>query len=238
MREATKAHTYRHMISKTPLPSDWMFRLTSLVETRKNDDSCIQQLLELLVQMTQVGNISIAMPESTGRFRSRYSSRNVENGMYSHSVQQGLSRAQECGSVLIMREGSTRPDLYSRDMLAPSDFSGRDHCLLVPLKLRHTTLAVMVLDLRETLAGSLPLKELWLVCSQIAHMLATQIVPNFQTLYSRPYRKVDEGDLDEICSTITKCGGNKTMAARLLGLTPRQLRYRLSKLSGGESSQG
>ena len=81
------------------------------------------------------------------------------------------------------------------------------------MRIRQSTLAVLVLDLRDVVAGNLPLQELWFICSQLAHIMATQVIPNFQTLYSRPYQRVNESDLDQIQETVAKCGGNKTMAA-------------------------
>jgi transcriptional regulator with GAF, ATPase, and Fis domain len=217
-------------MNKTEVPVDWLGQLSNVLEARQNDQQTIQQLLALLVKMTKVENISIAVPDNASRFQAKYSSRQVENGVYSFAVQHSLCRAFETGSVLIVREGSERPETYQRESLSPLDFSHRDHCLLVPLRLRQSTLAVMVLDLRDILAGSLPLNELWFICSQLSHTMATQVVPNFQTMYSRPYQRVDANELDEIQETVDKCGGNKTMAAKILGLTPRQLRYRLSKL--------
>ena len=47
---------------------------------------------------------------------------------------------------------------------------------------------------------------------------------------SRPYMKVQEGDTDEIATAIRRFGGNKTHAARSLGMTVRQLRYRIQRL--------
>jgi len=47
----------------------------------------------------------------------------------------------------------------------------------------------------------------------------------------RPYMKVDEKLGDEILSTLKQANGNKTLAARMLGMTTRQLRYRISKLN-------
>jgi transcriptional regulator with GAF, ATPase, and Fis domain len=230
MHEVAKIHSYRHAMNKTEVPVDWLGQLSNVLEARQNDQQTIQQLLALLVKMTKVENISIAVPDNASRFQAKYSSRQVENGVYSFAVQHSLCRAFETGSVLIVREGSERPETYQRESLSPLDFSHRDHCLLVPLRLRQSTLAVMVLDLRDILAGSLPLNELWFICSQLSHTMATQVVPNFQTMYSRPYQRVDANELDEIQETVDKCGGNKTMAAKILGLTPRQLRYRLSKL--------
>ncbi len=231
MYDVAKIQNYRQSVNKIDLPVDWMAQLASVLEARQNDEQTIQQLLKLLVDLTSIENISIAIPDTSNRFQAKYCSRQIENGVYSFTVQHSLCRAFESGSVLVIREGSERSEAFNRDALSPMDFSHRDHCLLVPLRLRQTTLAVLVLDLRNVVAGSLPLQELWFVCAQIAHTMATQVVPNFQTLYSRPYQRVNENELDEIQQTVEKCGGNKTMAAKILGLTPRQLRYRLSKLS-------
>lgn len=231
MYDVAKIQNYRHAVNKIDVPADWMAQLSNVIEARQNDEQTVQQLLKLMVNMTSIENISIAIPDASNRFQAKHSSRQIENGVYSFAVQHSLCRAFESGSVLVIREGSERPEAFNRDALSPMDFSHRDHCLLVPLRLRQTTLAVLVLDLRNVVAGSLPLQELWFVCAQIAHTMATQVVPNFQTLYSRPYQRVNENELDEIQQTVEKCGGNKTMAAKILGLTPRQLRYRLSKLS-------
>jgi transcriptional regulator with GAF, ATPase, and Fis domain len=231
MYDVAKIHNYRHAVNKTTVPADWMAQLSTVLEARQNNDQAIQQLLKLMVQVTTIENLSIAIPDASNRFQAKYCSRQVENGVYSFVVQHSLCRAFESGSVLLIREGSERPEAFNREALSPVDFGHRDHCLLIPLRLRQTTLAVLVLDLRNVLAGSLPLQELWFICTQLAHTMATQVVPNFRTLYSRPYQRVNESELDEIQKTVEKCGGNKTMAAKILGLTPRQLRYRLSKLA-------
>jgi Bacterial regulatory protein, Fis family. len=231
MYDVAKIPNYRQGINKIDVPVDWMTQLSSVLEARQNDGQTIQQLLKLMVDVTTIDNISIAIPDASNRFQAKHCSRQVENGVYSFTVQHSLCRAFESGSLLVIREGSERPEAFNRDAISPMDFSHRDHCLLVPLRLRQTTLAVLVLDLRNVVAGSLPLQELWFICAQLAHTMATQVVPNFQTLYSRPYQRVNENELGEIQLTVTKCGGNKTMAAKILGLTPRQLRYRLSKLS-------
>ena len=47
---------------------------------------------------------------------------------------------------------------------------------------------------------------------------------------ARPYMKVQEGEIEEIARAIRKFGGNKTHAARSLGMTVRQLRYRIERL--------
>lgn len=47
---------------------------------------------------------------------------------------------------------------------------------------------------------------------------------------ARPYMKVKDGEVDEIQRAIHRFGGNKTHAARSLGMTIRQLRYRIERL--------
>jgi Nif-specific regulatory protein len=47
---------------------------------------------------------------------------------------------------------------------------------------------------------------------------------------ARPYMKVQEGEMEEIARAIRKYGGNKSHAARSLGMTIRQLRYRIERL--------
>lgn len=47
----------------------------------------------------------------------------------------------------------------------------------------------------------------------------------------RPYIRVDLHDRERLLSTLQRTGGNQTRAAELLGMTLRQLRYRLAKLA-------
>ena len=49
-------------------------------------------------------------------------------------------------------------------------------------------------------------------------------------LTGRPYNKVKTEDTEKIIQALRKAGGNKTRAAALLGMTPRQFRYRMEKL--------
>lgn len=46
----------------------------------------------------------------------------------------------------------------------------------------------------------------------------------------RPYMRVKANQSSEILGALKKTGGNQTLAARILGLTVRQLRYRIAKL--------
>jgi Nif-specific regulatory protein len=46
----------------------------------------------------------------------------------------------------------------------------------------------------------------------------------------RPYIKVNENDKGSIVAAMRKHHGNKTRAALSLGMTPRQLHYRIKKL--------
>jgi Nif-specific regulatory protein len=46
----------------------------------------------------------------------------------------------------------------------------------------------------------------------------------------RPYARVSEDEVGQICAVLRDHRGNKTRAAIALGMTPRQLRYRMQKL--------
>jgi Nif-specific regulatory protein len=48
--------------------------------------------------------------------------------------------------------------------------------------------------------------------------------------FPRPYRKVQDDERDRIIAALRQAQGNKTHAARQLGMSPRQLHYRLIKL--------
>ena len=54
--------------------------------------------------------------------------------------------------------------------------------------------------------------------------------PFGSTLTGRPYNKVKTEDTEKIIEALTKASGNKTRAAALLGMTPRQFRYRMERL--------
>lgn len=56
--------------------------------------------------------------------------------------------------------------------------------------------------------------------------------PKF-TFSNRPYMKVQDGEKSLILETLVASRGNKTQAALALGLTPRQLQYRMQKLGLG-----
>ncbi|MBR9828838.1 MAG: GAF domain-containing protein [Oceanospirillales bacterium] len=49
--------------------------------------------------------------------------------------------------------------------------------------------------------------------------------------FSRPYSWVREDEEQQLVAALQQTGGNKTRAAALLGMTPRQFRYRLEKLA-------
>lgn len=54
--------------------------------------------------------------------------------------------------------------------------------------------------------------------------------PAFDTMPARPYQRVTNDERTDIEEALRSARGNKTYAARQLGLTPRQLYYRLTKL--------
>lgn len=213
----------------SPVPNLWLSGVTDIIENRYRDEDSIQQLLLLVTEHCGLSNVSVALPDSGSRFKAQYSSTGVSNGIYSFAVQHALCRQFESREWLVIKEGHERPEHFQP---ALDSLKQQDRCLLVPLVLRQSVLAVLVMDLRGICAESIDLALVNFLGAQIAHMLATQVVPNFKTLYARPYQRVQADELSDIQAAIAKCNGNKTMAARVLGLTPRQLRYRLSKLSG------
>jgi len=209
----------------------WLSDLTEIVEGRYQDDDSVQRLLMLVSEHTGLENVSIALPDSPSRFKARYSSVGIEGGVYSYAVQHALCRQFESLEWLVIKEATDRSERFER---GHSQLSAQDRCLLMPLVMRQSVLAVLVMDLRNVDIKRLDIHWVHCMGAQIAQMLATQVVPNFKTLYARPYQRVKEDELGDIHAAIRKCNGNKTMAARVLGLTPRQLRYRLAKL-GSES---
>lgn len=218
--------------TRTHAPAAWLESLADVIEGRYQDEECIQRLLMLVSDNTGLRNVSIALPDSPSRFRAQFCSTGVSNGVYSFAVQHALCRQFESREWLVIKEGSERPDRFEPGSAV---LSPQDRCLLVPLVLRQSVLAVMVMDLRGARADQVELPLVRCLGAQIAQVLATQVVPNFKTLYARPYQRVQDDELSDIMAAINKCSGNKTMAAKVLGLTPRQLRYRLAKL-GAELS--
>ena len=63
------------------------------------------------------------------------------------------------------------------------------------------------------------------------------VAPAFQpdragfTESGRLYSRVNADQCEQIIAALKQTGGNKTRAARLLGMTSRQFRYRLEKLN-------
>ncbi len=102
--------------------------------------------------------------------------------------------------------------------------------LLIPLRINNTCVGVMVLVFEAGKLTELPLPWLRLLVSVFAQCMCSTLLPNFVTLYARPYQRVEEGELTRIQDVLDRCSGNKTMAAKVLNMTPRQLRYRLEKL--------
>ena len=55
-------------------------------------------------------------------------------------------------------------------------------------------------------------------------------VPSGTNMFSRPYARVNNNERQHILETLQASGGNKTQTAYVLGMTTRQLYYRLEKL--------
>jgi Nif-specific regulatory protein len=59
-----------------------------------------------------------------------------------------------------------------------------------------------------------------------------QVAPSLPARQSplRPYGRVDSHSVDVLLHALQQCGGNKSRAAQLLGMTARQFDYRWKKL--------
>lgn len=101
--------------------------------------------------------------------------------------------------------------------------------LFLPLRVNHTVIGMLVLALRHGQAAHVNVPWVKLLASVLAQCISTCLIPNFITLYARPYQRVDSDEFSHIETVLEQCNGNKTMAAKVLGMTPRQLRYRLEK---------
>ncbi|MGB1092892.1 MAG: helix-turn-helix domain-containing protein [Oceanobacter sp.] len=225
MQKITDIQGYR--ASKANPHLELLSSLSDIIENRYQDEESIQKILALIAEHSSLDNVSIALPDSPSRFKAQYCSNGVSNGVYSFAVQHALCRMFDSREWLVIKEGNDRPEKFD---MATSRLASRDRCLLMPITIRQSALAVLVMDLRSANLEKIDLTVVQFLVSQVAHILSTQIVPNFKTLYARPYQRVQADELGDIKAAIAKCNGNKTMAAKVLGLTPRQLRYRLAKL--------
>jgi Nif-specific regulatory protein len=59
-------------------------------------------------------------------------------------------------------------------------------------------------------------------------------LPSSAAMPMRSYSWVREDEAQDLLEALRRAGGNKTRAAMLLGMTPRQFRYRMVKLGLGE----
>lgn len=100
-----------------------------------------------------------------------------------------------------------------------------DHWITVP-QINHVLSSETLRDEKPQADASLPATD----------RLTDDIQPDNETNHpanndkSRPYARVSNDDLDIIQQALVRTGGNQAQAARLLGYTSRQLRYRLKKL--------
>lgn len=218
--------------------NDWLSGVAHILEARYQDDESIQQFLEMLVEYSGITTMSLALPDGPNRYRPRYSSTGISDGVYSFSVQNALCRQFETNEWLLLYDDTNAispvepidETLVIKPRTMPSGGEQSPRCCLVPVFIRRSVLASLIIDLRQYPSGEINVTMMKFIAAQIATIMATQIVPNFATLHARPYKKVTGHELIHIHAAVDKCNGNKTMAAKILGLTPRQLRYRLAKL--------
>jgi len=214
-----------------PSTSD-MSWLTELLEQRAFNNFTAKQLLELFVRLPGVrcvqtfgatrknqqlvlelthysGDMAV---ENTAAMEAAMDRAFQRQQAYHGGAQQGMS---ELGSELnIAREPALATSTH----------------LLLPLRINNTCVGVLALVCEEGRVAALPLHWVKLLVALFAQCMCSTLLPNFVTLYARPYQRVEEGELGRIQDVLDRCSGNKTMAAKVLNMTPRQLRYRLEKL--------
>ncbi len=233
MTKVSSVPQYSSPVTSAANTASWLTEVSHIIEDRYQDEQCIQQLIDLLAHHLDIRSISLAVPDSNYRYRPCYSTLGIQDGTFSFAVQNAICRQFDTGQwLLVFDDESIDTFSVSNHQSLLNQFSEHStlRCCLVPVFIRRSMLASLVIDLRDYSAGQLDPEILIFIAAQVANVMATQIVPNFATLHARPYQKVRDNELDCIHQAVDKCNGNKTMAARLLGLTPRQLRYRLSKL--------
>jgi transcriptional regulator with GAF, ATPase, and Fis domain len=208
-----------------------MQHLIKLLESRNSDEQLLSDLLSIIVDKIGAKDAFIALPDSEQMRLDILAQITREREDNSFLLLAGLSKVMDTQDLVLLRGHKLELQRFERTYRPFSRLSSSDRYLMMPLVMRNTTIAVLVLELGHQSAEITKDNEyLGLLCSIMGQTLVTQIVPNFKSLNSRPYQKVTQHDLDDINKAVARCAGNKTMAAKTLGLTPRQLRYRLSKL--------
>lgn len=106
---------------------------------------------------------------------------------------------------------------------------GRATHLMLPMRINNTCIGVVMLAIEPNSLERISIAWIKMINAIIAQCISSSLLPNFITLYARPYQRVEADEVNRIQSALQQCNGNKTMAAKVLGMTPRQLRYRLEK---------
>lgn len=208
-----------------------MQHLMRLLENRYSDDQLLSDLLLIIVDKMRAKDAFIALPDNNQVQLDILAQVERDREDNSFLLLGGISKVMDTQDLVLLRGEGLELHRFERSYRPFSRLSSTDRYLMMPLVMRNTTIAVLVLELGlQSTDTAVDNEYLGLLCSLMGQMLVTQVVPNFKSLNARPYQKVAEHELDEINLAVTRCSGNKTMAAKTLGLTPRQLRYRLSKL--------
>jgi len=173
----------------------------------------------------------------------------LDTGSYTVPMDQGLTgHVWRNGLAAVVNDILDEP-IFLRRIAVPIDGSQRDMGFIcVPIRLEAKTIGVLsaqrLADPRHPYSDDVDL--LRIVASMLAPILQSIHVKalnetdehreswvSYTTLHPkrpRAYRRVQLTDINAIRSAIKHSGGNQAQAARLLGMTPRQLRYRVKKL--------
>lgn len=216
-----------------PVPGDALGFLTEALESRSFGNGTIKSLLELLLRADVIRSVHLYQAQRQeqqlvlGLTHHAGDMTTVSGEQYERALDLSYRRQQ---AIHFSVEQGISPLDHKLDVQREPALRFASHVFL-PLKVNHTVIGMLVLAVRQGQVTGINVPWIKLLCAVLAQCISTCLIPNFITLYARPYQRVDSDEFSQIETVLEQCNGNKTMAAKVLGMTPRQLRYRLEKLT-------
>lgn len=216
-----------------PVSGDALGLLTEALESRSFGNGTIKSLLELLLRAEAVRSVHLYQAQRQeqqlvlGLTHHAGDMTTASGEQYERALDLSYRRQQ---AIHFSAEQGISPLDYKLDMQREPALKLASH-IFVPLRVNHTVIGMLVLAVRLGQVTSINVLWVKLLSAVLAQCISTCLIPNFITLYARPYQRVDSDEFSQIETVLEQCNGNKTMAAKVLGMTPRQLRYRLEKLT-------
>ncbi|MFW6342739.1 MAG: helix-turn-helix domain-containing protein [Halothiobacillaceae bacterium] len=171
---------------------------------------------------------------------------------YTVPMSQGLTgHVWRNGQAAVVADILNEPIFLRRIAVPMRGSQHRIGFICVPMKLEAPTIGVLSaqrlpdpqhrysddVDLMRIVSSMItPVLQGLHVKAETEHDEAREAWVSYTTLHPRrprTYRRVQDADVLAIEAALKHASGNQAQAARLLGMTPRQLRYRLKKLGIG-----